>query len=256
MSATKQCLRCGEVYPASPEHFAVKRSRTDGLNSYCRSCWRTYCLSRKRSYGVEPRKTVQRHDGMKRCTQCLEWKPETADHFYALKGHLVARCKKCANESSRSYAQSHPDQVRTTSRLSQQKRPVETKREYQRKWQRDNPDKVRVNNLTRRARKNRLPDNFTEADWQYAIRYFNGTCAYCGNPPGLELTADHFIPVADPNCPGTIPTNIVPACKSCNSRKNDNAPIPWITNTFGEENGKKILAQINSYYNDYAVEAA
>lgn len=48
-------------------------------------------------------------------------------------------------------------------------------------------------------------------------------CAYCDQP---AVALDHVIPVAL----GGIahPANLVPACTSCNSRKRDNDPLPWI----------------------------
>ena len=52
-------------------------------------------------------------------------------------------------------------------------------------------------------------------------------CAYCGST-GV-LAQDHFIPISNPDCPGTIPGNIVPACTKCNSSKCGNHPDRWCT---------------------------
>lgn len=43
---------------------------------------------------------------------------------------------------------------------------------------------------------------------------FGGLCAYCGNPAD---TWDHIVPVAAGG--RTAPGNVLPACRSCNSRK-------------------------------------
>jgi 5-methylcytosine-specific restriction endonuclease McrA len=52
---------------------------------------------------------------------------------------------------------------------------------------------------------------------------FNNLCAYCGsNEP---LTEDHFVPIAVGGHHSL--DNIVPACKSCNVRKNATPPEEW-----------------------------
>lgn len=52
---------------------------------------------------------------------------------------------------------------------------------------------------------------------------WGGLCAYCGdNAVGF----DHVDPVSRGGA--TRKTNIVPACISCNSRKKNHDPLPWI----------------------------
>lgn len=48
-------------------------------------------------------------------------------------------------------------------------------------------------------------------------------CAYCVRP---ARTLDHFIPVSRGG--RTEPGNLVPACKSCNSKKKDADPMLWV----------------------------
>jgi len=51
-----------------------------------------------------------------------------------------------------------------------------------------------------------------------------GLCAYgCGQ---IATTLDHVIPVKSGGL--SVPGNVVPACKSCNSAKRDRDPWPWI----------------------------
>lgn len=53
---------------------------------------------------------------------------------------------------------------------------------------------------------------------------FGGACAYCG---GAHETWDHIIPVAKGG--KTVPGNIVPACRRCNSSKRDQDLCSWLT---------------------------
>lgn len=52
---------------------------------------------------------------------------------------------------------------------------------------------------------------------------FDNRCVYCGSAE--DLTEDHFIPLAKAG-PHQI-ENIVPACISCNKRKNAQDPMAW-----------------------------
>jgi 5-methylcytosine-specific restriction endonuclease McrA len=53
---------------------------------------------------------------------------------------------------------------------------------------------------------------------------FDGRCAYCGSP---ATTWDHIVPVSKGG--STTPSNVVPACASCNSSKNDRDVAEWMT---------------------------
>lgn len=55
------------------------------------------------------------------------------------------------------------------------------------------------------------------------LERFNGGCAYCG---GAAETWDHIVPVSQGG--RTEPGNVVPACRSCNSRKKDRDVFDFI----------------------------
>lgn len=120
-------------------------------------------------------------------------------------------------------------------------------------WQRNNPDKVRVRSNRRQARKRALPDNFTQQDWDSAVAYWHGTCAYCGKPlyglfDDIKAHADHFIPLASPDCIGTVPANMLPACSICNQSKRDTNAQEWLEWKFGKKKAKAILEKIMQYF--------
>ena len=121
-----------------------------------------------------------------------------------------------------------------------------------RRWHDQNPDMVKAQHHRRLARKRGLPDAFTASDWQFALDFFGGCCAVCGRQPGLwhTLAADHWIPLASPDCPGTVPWNIVPLCHGdggCNNAKQSRPAVEWLTTTFGKRKGLAILRRIEAY---------
>lgn len=53
-----------------------------------------------------------------------------------------------------------------------------------------------------------------------------GICHYCGRKfRPAELTMDHIVPIARGG--RSVPGNIVPACKECNSKKKYLLPMEW-----------------------------
>ncbi len=57
-------------------------------------------------------------------------------------------------------------------------------------------------------------------------RCAKGVCGYCGRPtPPGDLTMDHIVPVSRGG--RSTKGNVVPACKSCNTRKKELLPMEW-----------------------------
>ena len=53
-----------------------------------------------------------------------------------------------------------------------------------------------------------------------------GRCFYCGRPVKFkQLTMDHVVPLTMGG--RSTKDNLVPACKSCNSKKQSMMPIEW-----------------------------
>ena len=87
---------------------------------------------------------------------------------------------------------------------------VSRKERERQKWQR------------RRSRMNNLPATLTTQDWQEILDCWDYRCAYCGKH-AFELDQEHVTPVCQGG--GYTIENIVPACKSCNSKKGGRTPI-------------------------------
>lgn len=68
--------------------------------------------------------------------------------------------------------------------------------------------------------------SFTFEDWLKTRLAFQDRCAYCGSTTDGNLVQDHFIPFSQQG--QTKLGNIVPACRSCNSKKSRKQPEDFI----------------------------
>jgi 5-methylcytosine-specific restriction endonuclease McrA len=84
-----------------------------------------------------------------------------------------------------------------------------------RAYQRANPEKKAVLESRRRARKAGNGGSHTVAQRREKFALFGNACAYCGRQG--DLTEDHVVPLSRGGTDDI--SNIVPACRSCNSRK-------------------------------------
>lgn len=111
----------------------------------------------------------------------------------------------------------------------------------QRAWTKANPEKSVAKVERRRARKegvNRI--SLSAAQWEEIKVAFNHRCAYC-NRKMQRLTQDHITPFVE-NGDHHL-HNVVPACKSCNSRKGKGKPLvpvqPLLLTIAPEESKRK-----------------
>ncbi len=250
-SVTQICSTCKVGFPATTDHFHVSKRARHGLAQECKTC------RKKRERYIH----VPINSGVKHCQICAEIKPATIEYFYpdrSNKGGLQHICKTCDKAKSYAYRQEpeRKQKARDRAREWYQNNP-EQHRENTRAWLKKNPARAKHIAVVRRrryqSRKEALPTTFTSADWDRAKSYFGECCAVCGRSPGLfnGLAMDHWIPLASPDCPGTIPTNIVPLCEGwdgCNPSKQHRNPIQWLTKRYGKRKAKIILKRILDYF--------
>lgn len=162
-------------------------------------------------------------------------------------------------EAVRRYKAAHPERVLASSRRSRAKNPayyvayrlahraeraaynktynaahfLEHRAEAaarSRAWAAAHRDREAARASRRRAWKRQSPLNdLTAPQWQAILEHYNFRCVYC--PPTCAtckakrhaLTQDHIIPLSK----GGLNTfsNVVPACRSCNSKKGARAPL-------------------------------
>lgn len=79
----------------------------------------------------------------------------------------------------------------------------------------------RIAVIRRRVKEKEAPNTLTKNEWVEILEKYNYKCAYCGEKNKLEV--DHIIPVSKGG--GTTKENVVPACRSCNSRKGNSVGL-------------------------------
>ncbi len=223
----KTCTKCGVELSATAEYFHKDNKGKYGLKAICKSCNCAYTKSYNASHYEEQLEHRAKYRASHR-----EQKHVHAAIYYA-ENRDVIRAKV------RAYNHAHPEKRRV--------RDAAYGRMYRAKY----PERRRNAVIRRRTRKRDLPDNFTPLDWQTCLNYWNGQCAYCGKQAeGLWQTVhqEHFIPLISSKCPGTLPSNILPACARCNHSKQDKDPHQWVIETFGKRKGGQILKAIDAYF--------
>lgn len=229
---TKRCTKCGEEKPATNEYFARAPRRKDGLECWCKSCKNAYHASRKDAVNAKRR---ENYDPVK---AHIEWEKSYAKHSDKRKAYVLdwrRRNPDKTREYHQNWAEKNPDKVLAKGR----------------RWVLNNPEKAMLRTQRRLARKRDLPDTMTDQDWIDTLAHFDNCCAVCGKfPEDRILEADHWIPLNSPECPGTVPSNMIPLCGGkggCNPRKSDTMPLEWLVRTYGEITALEIFARISDY---------
>lgn len=118
--------------------------------------------------------------------------------------------------------------------------------DYHRRKYRQNPKYFILKVQRRETRKRQLPNTFTQADYEMMMAYWGSVCAISGETGDLHL--DHWIPLSNPDCPGTVPTNIVPLSAGLNASKHNHDPYTWLATKFGDSEAQEIARRIERYF--------
>lgn len=203
-------------------------------------------------------------DGKRLCPSCNNIYPDTNEYFYKYSDRTMPNCKKChsgkMNMRLKERRENEFDfsiKVRNRSRkwyFNNQRLKIEKTLE----WQRENPErKKKIGqriSANRNAKKRNLPNTLTESEIEFSLEYFNRKCAYCGADLENGYHLDHFIPLKNENCPGTIAQNILPVCAHCNHTKHASDPQIWLIRKFGNSIALEILEKLKLYFEVLKVE--
>lgn len=218
---TKTCTKCGQTFPATAEFFHRGKVYKGGFRTWCKVCVREY-----------GKKYVQVNADKRRA-----YRQTNADRI---------------RENQRKYQKENLDKKHQYQR-KYQRNNVEKERERQRKWMQANPDKGRIFASRYRARKRQLPDTFTPEQWIACLEYHHYCCAVCGTQlrdlfGHVEPQADHWLPLSSDECTGTIATNMICLCNSCNHSKFNKLPDIWLKEKYGTRKANEILKRVDDYF--------
>ena len=190
----------------------------------------------------------------KKCTKCGKIKP-IDQYYYAKKIEVyVSRCKECRAETRRGYNKKNKEKVKQwkkneyirssafykarASKNYQDNKKVTLSRihnRYEKKkkeiityianWRKKNPDKISYYAHKRRLIIKHLFFKVTKKDLNRQLERQNFECFWC-HVKLINPTIDHVLPVSKGGRHSI--GNIVFACKSCNSRKNNKLVIQFL----------------------------
>lgn len=286
---TKVCSKCGEEKPATTEYFSRHKKEKDGLNGWCKKC--TSKANRDR-YEAN-RDEILAKQAARRATNPEKVKAAKKAEYQRNKDKYIDRAnawiannRELFNERGRKRYSANRDKESERKKRARSADPeakekdrqrrsrnragiVKARRKYteankdkvsasRKKYIEANPDVARAYKQRRRARKLGLPDNFTAQDWRNCLDYFNGCCAVCDRPLyGIlhKPHCDHWVPLAHPDCPGTIVGNMICLCggsDGCNQSKGGKHPNIWLKERFGDRKSKQIAKKIQAYFDSLA----
>jgi hypothetical protein len=196
----------------------------------------------------------------KKCLICGEYFPATTDYFYknkSSKDGLNSYCKECTKKKSYQWQLDNRERhnewmkgfFKSEKGKKLRKKDLEDGKMRSRKWQKENPDKVRHHNLKWQMNKKH---EISEDEWESCLDYFNYSCAYCG------ITQDESIKLynqrlhkehVDSNGANDISNNI-PACRKCNSSKRTYSLNEWYNNdntNYSKRRYNKIIKWLMSF---------
>lgn len=226
MGNIKQCSRCREERPAA--QFSNCAANKDGLHRWCKSCNAehgrlkrgTADRVRKNTLAVLPQRwqRAEGEVGGKVCTACLKF--QLLEVFSKAKTGQFGRmpmCKLCTNR----YRNARRKETWSEKQWADQLEKL-------RAWRSKNPKRLSFHKHNHEARRrSQLATGFVDhKDLRRLLNRHQGRCFYCSAPAD---TFDHVVPLVR----GGRHTigNLLPACRSCNSRKRHRMLVEWRQHT-------------------------
>jgi 5-methylcytosine-specific restriction endonuclease McrA len=190
----KRCAFCR--ISKSLDSFFNRQNRPSGKMSRCKKC----CMASRFKWGKQNAEKVNAYG--------REYKRK----WY--KSHRKSEIKRCAL-----WNRKNPERVAYNMQACRKRQPAHFK-EYYKTYRKNNPERVRIWGIQNRAkRRNAIAgDRITLTDWQQLLSVSKNSCFYC-HRSDQKMTMDHVTPLSKGGKHRI--DNIVAACRSCNSRKQD-----------------------------------
>lgn len=230
VEVTKRCTGpCGRELPATTEFFNRHKKGKYGLRAICKMCSRAKHALYRYEHREQRRAYVEAH----------------REEIREYRRTYYAEHREKAKSYNAAYHSAHRKEMLAYAVRRRERNPgritPERRASFRAGWHR------------RRARKLALPNMFTASDLQRAHEYWGGLCPCCGKQVydlfgEIKPHADHWIPLTSPDCPGTVPWNMLILCSRCNLSKNNKEPRTWVIEKFGKRQGAAILKRIDEYF--------
>ena len=202
------CSVCGKIYPVAYEWFPWNKKNNRRASSVCRQC--------DREHRRELRSTAERKQ------KKHEYYLKNKEHYNKKSKEYYESHKERLFSANAEWKKNHPEKIKEYRKREFEKDP-EHVRMRARKWKHDHKEAVNVYTQRRLTRKKNLKSTLTSKQWEIIKKEFNYRCAYCGEKK--KLTQEHFIPIC--NSGEHTTNNIIPACLSCNSKKQSKDFFEW-----------------------------
>lgn len=252
------CYKCKTEKPIT--EFYRDKSTPTGYARMCKECSKKDCAER---YRKNPGPYKERAHKWR--AENYERAVENAREYYLKhREEVIEKTREYALENKgrisayhKQYWEENGERLRKQSRewraqnIDECKRYYEERKEYYRELRKSYRSTkhgrtiMRTNKNRRRARMACLPCDLTVEQWNNALVWFNGRCAYCGEQMDVAVQ-EHFVPVTLGG--GTSLDNIIPSCSLCNSKKHAAMPedfavpesLALIQTYFAEVSGKHL----------------
>jgi 5-methylcytosine-specific restriction endonuclease McrA len=227
----KTCITCHAE--KTSELFYADKAAIDGLEYLCKDCSKEKAMQLHRGYKLKEKIIPDEYY----CYQCKKILPqETFFRNATTKSGLASPCKNCRKKprKQRKLAMTHEQRCARRREHRKANREVELKREqesrdkrkekikvYNQYYSKKNIAKVLEKNERRRAKFFSVENTLTKQQWEFIKEVNKYRCVYCRHK--IPLTKDHITPISAGGAHSA--PNIVPACKSCNSRKRVGPPL-------------------------------
>ena len=268
LSPLKRCTKCGTECPRTSEYFPPRKDTRDKLGSWCRKCVSAQNAARLKVRRPTPEFKEKRRK-QDATPKAIATRRRYYNEHYKTPEYLATRRERSKDpdtvskrreraarpeirERQREHDREYGKTYRQTAKYKATRKDINTRRKQDPKFQ----ALIKVAYQKRQARKRQLPDTLTTEQWQSAVDYFNGCCAVCGRQlkdlfGTHTVSVDHWIPLTNPQCPGTTVDNCIPLCHGefgCNGSKNNHDPVEWLESKFGKRKAKQILQRIETYF--------
>lgn len=226
----KTCTKCNVEKSLNAENFNKRKSSKDGFRNECKSCLKEY---RQKYYEENKADIIKKND---------EYRKNNWDRFTRNRIAYEARNKEKLREWARGYHEENMDEIRRKQKIHREENK-EYYANYYLQWARDNVDKAKAKRHRRDARIRELPYTLTIEEWNENLEHFDNACSYCGSKENIEK--EHFIALTKGG--GYTKENIIPACRPCNSSKNNSCFFEWYPKQdhYCEEREIKITNYLN-----------